>query len=156
MSFKSMVSNAAFELKIALFCVVLMMLSYVYMIMEPVLGEYVLKVSIVTFVMSLILFFYKVLFNSINSFITIIILLSLYVCALAKIFNAIWLMRIAFFVAIFVIAIKAFKVIFFGRSSKDNIEDIETDILNDGDRCPHCGEKITSSDKFCSHCGKKI
>lgn len=153
MSFKSMISNATFELKIALFCVVLILLSYVYMIMEPVIGEYVLKVSIVTFVMSLIMFFYKMLFNSINSFITIIILLSLYICALAKIFNAIWLMRIAFFVAIFVIAIKAFKVIFFGRSSKDSVEDIDT--LGDN-KCPNCGGEITKNDTFCSHCGKKI
>lgn len=149
MSFKSMISDAAFELKIAVFCVVLMILSYVYMIMEPVIGEYVLQVSIVTFVMSLIMFFYKILFKSLVGVFPVLILLSLYICALARIFHFTDIMRIAFFVAIASIAMKAFKMIFFKRKSTENIDSIE-------DKCPNCGSKINPGDTFCSNCGRKI
>lgn len=96
--------------------------------MEPVLGEYVLKVSIVTFVMSLVVFFYKLIFKSISGIFTWIILLSAYVCGLAQVFNAFWITRFAFLITIITVALKAFSVIFFkgGGTTEDDNSDSKT------------------------------
>ena len=153
MDTRSIVTKAGVELKIALFCVVLMILAYVYMLMEPVLGAYVLKVSIITFIMSLVVFFYKVIFGSITEFLALIILASLYICGLAKIFNAIPIMKIAFFVALLSCAIKAFTAIFFNSSSRTSNKVINNDLNL---KCPNCGAEIEADDTFCTHCGKKL
>lgn len=57
-------NSAALELKIAVFCAVIMVLSGIYKVIDPKLGNVINDLAIATFCMSLAVFVYKLIFGS--------------------------------------------------------------------------------------------
>ncbi len=115
-------NNADIELKIAAFCAVIMVLSIIYKMVDPILGDIVNDIAIATFCMSLAIFIYKFIFGNIN-FGIILMFSSWYVSALGKIFqeNPIFYGGIVF--SLLIVAVSAFKWIFFKKKTTGETEE---------------------------------
>lgn len=116
-SIRSKLNKAAMELKIAVFCGVIMGLSIVYKMIDPNLGKIISNLAIATFCMSLIVFVYKFIFGSMG-IVVILILLSTYVTSLGVVFQISEVVYGGIVFILLLIALKAFIWIFFKKKSK--------------------------------------
>lgn len=129
------ISCAAMELKVAIFCAVLMGLSYVYKIIEPLLGVIIFKLSIITFCASLMVFAYKVVFGSIGVTASTV-LVSLYVSAAGSVLEEPLIFRVGLGVALLCIAVKAFIWIFVHGRNDSEQELHEQETIEQSDEIP--------------------
>ena len=112
MDIREKINNAVMELKIALFCAILTGLSYIYKIIDPVMGDIICKFSILTLCTSILVFFYKLIFGSISNLFSIVIFLGIYVIGCGVILHEGLLIQVGTIAAFLSCAIKAFIWIF--------------------------------------------
>ena len=109
-------NNAALELKIAVFCAVIMVLSGVYKVIDPRLGDVINNLAIATFGMSVAVFVYKLIFGSFN--ITVmLVFLSLYIASIGVIIDEGILSYGGIVFSLLAVAVKAFTWIFFKKKT---------------------------------------
>ena len=113
-SIRSKLNQAAMELKIAVFCGVIMGLSIVYKMIDPNLGKIISNLAIATFCMSLIVFVYKFIFGRMG-IVVILTFISLYTASLGVVFKMSEVIYGGIVFVLLLIAIKAFIWIFFKK-----------------------------------------
>ena len=129
-SIRSKLNQAAMELKIAVFCGVIMGLSIVYKIIDPNLGKIISNLAIATFCMSLIVFVYKFIFGSMG-IVVILIFLSTYVTSLGVVFQISEVIYGGIVFILLLIALKAFIWIFFKKKPKSEEQLLENESKTD-------------------------
>lgn len=109
-------NSAALELKIAVFCAVIMVLSGIYKVIDPKLGNVINDLAIATFCMSLAVFVYKLIFGSFN--ITVmLVFLSLYIASIGVIIDEGILSYGGIVFSLLAVAFKAFTWIFLKKKT---------------------------------------
>lgn len=129
-SIRSKLNQAAMELKIAVFCGVIMGLSIVYKMIDPNLGKIISNLAIATFCMSLIVFVYKFIFGSMG-IVVILIFLSTYVTSLGVVFQISEVVYGGIVFMLLLIALKAFIWIFFKKKPKSEEQLLENESKTD-------------------------
>lgn len=115
---RSYIQQADAEIKVTIFCAVMMGLSVLYKNIDPIFGAIALKISSITLIISIIAALCRLLMS--NTFMWIIIILPLYCAALSHAFNEIWYFKVFSTITVVIVAIEAFWYIFFPRKKHVN------------------------------------
>ncbi|MBR4695961.1 MAG: hypothetical protein IKO94_07765 [Selenomonadaceae bacterium] len=130
MDIREKINNAAMELKIAVFCAVILGLSYVYKIIDPNMGDMICKVSVLTFITSILIFFYKIVFGKSLGLFATVIFACIYITGIGVIIREGLIIQIGIITVLLFCAIKSFIWIFIKKKSNTEDETNEADTKN--------------------------
>lgn len=112
------IKNWAIELKIALFMAVLIALSFLGGLINPI-GFIILTFSIPTFVTAIITFVIRLFFGKLSPIVILFLVLPIYIGLLSGFFGLTLFSQISFLFVLTVLAVYIFKFIFFHRVSSE-------------------------------------
>lgn len=111
MDLQEQIYHAPLDLKISVFCGIVALISFVYYSVEPSVGLLVLSIASPTALISLVTFFYRLIFGKLGVF-SLVALSCIYITLLAIPFNAGAVISVALLFLFFSIISLAFRFVF--------------------------------------------
>lgn len=117
-SFRTKIRSAEVELKMAVFCFVVVCLAWTYQNFDYQIGNLFLRVAAPTLFLSLIMFVWKVIFGKLSGVLTISILMATYFILLGKSFESMFVQYCGVSLLFFLLMIKTFFFLFTNGGEK--------------------------------------
>lgn len=146
---------AFLELKMALFCAIIAVLSYFYQMVDAGIGALICSISLVTLFLSLAVFAYHLIFKSAGGPLIMVFFAGMYAGALGKVLGLPLVMKGGVLIGLLALALIAFFRIFFSHPSEDSTE--SQDAMDESQiKCPQCSSMNPKENIFCESCGYKL